>query len=335
MKYSITSKLVLIIIISLVWTLGLPGLVAYQRNVFYGWEYKDKVTHNSIKSSLKNYNDNIRYLKKDTIVNELSKEKFKITFAGFAENGLNFIWLISHIVLLSLIFVVYRNFFSKILTLQNLLVAICIHLMLHVPIWIRNFSEIGRHGRKIYAFVNFDIDPISFFLQELRGISFALLLASFWGIYHIIFSNNQDYISQLNTIKDLKKFNEVGLLTKKSFINWQRDIFLTIILFLPWTFFFWKNITFHTDSRYILTAIIFHFLWFLTLITITVPFFKMNYAFLEYKNSLLEFLILSKSDERTYNYVLKFESLPKGQLILTAISTIISIFLPFLQTLFK
>src|SRR4051794_29167332 len=105
---SLAFNLIIIILISIVWALVIPGYVAYKNEVFYGWQLKKIPSEDLLKGRLLKAHDNITFYKiySDSVV-QISKEKpvTKVTFAGFADVGLNYVWVSSYVLLSIFIFI--------------------------------------------------------------------------------------------------------------------------------------------------------------------------------------------------------------------------------------
>jgi hypothetical protein len=329
---NIALRLICIILISIVWIFFIPGLVAFKNNVFYSWMFKDKISDSLIISRVKNSGSTTSFYPKDT--KEAPIKKVKITFSGFADHALNFIWLNSYIILGVFLFIIYPIYLRQCFKWKTLFLGIGVLLLFHMPNWFRN-SELGNMGRTIYSYVNYDIDKQSFWLQELRGYLFSILLASFWAIGEI---QLRRITAKVNSIDKDVSFDSLALLAfrvKRSFYQWQRDILLVLILFLPWTWFYWENITQHGDTRYMFAALVFHSFWIITIAIISSPFLMSRYIFWKLKTKLILSFANQSSTENNITLIKEIEPYPKEQLFLSSIATVITLVSPLLQGFFK
>src|SRR6185312_4797303 len=129
----------------------------------------------------------------------------------------------------------------------------------------------GKHGRTIYSYVNYDIDPFSYWLQELRALTFSFLLGATLTIGEEIKKENILFIKSFNGEPTLETFVDFSLKLRDNFSKWQRNIFIIIVIFLPWTWFYWENITIYNDARYLFAAILFHSFWVISICLFSSP----------------------------------------------------------------
>jgi len=327
-------KFLIIIIISGIWTLIIPGYVAYRDNVFYGNTIKLKISDSIVNSKLlDNEGAKIEY-PRDLNNIHAYKKKTIVIFSGFGDHRLNFIWFSSYIVMLLYIFIINRNKINIKLLIPGLILGVLSYLLFQGPNWFRN-TELGRVGRTIYTFVNIDVDAPSFFLQEARAFIFTILLGIIWSI------NEHNRIEQKRAIvkiyKDLSEKNllKLSIRLRKTFYEWQRDTILIIILFVPWTWFYWKNISVYGDQRYLFAAIIFHTFWIVSIIIITMPFLLLSYGWWKLKLNCLLNYSSDNSLTKTQSLIYGLDPIPRGQLFFSGITTFISLISPFIQILFK
>lgn len=232
MKTSIGFKLVFIIFACTFWIIFIPGFVAYKHNVFYGSMFKDRIPESVIVSRI-NSEDITKIYKDKRLVEDTITINKTVTFAGFAENGLNFVWLESYIILCVYAFLVYYRFSKIILNRSIFFLTLLTIILFHSSTWIRNSGEFGKYGRTIYTYVNYDIDQASFWLQELRGYIFAFLLSIFWYQFELRKREASKMVFRFARRLNPNTFIELTRFTKVYFNNWQRDIIISILLFLP------------------------------------------------------------------------------------------------------
>jgi hypothetical protein len=335
MKNNFSISLVAIIIFCTLWILFIPGFVAYKNNVFYGWMFKDKIADSIITSRIDNSEKAVKIYQNGILKHSTNNEVKSVSFAGFAENGLNYVWLESYIILCFYAFIIYYPFSRKFLNRTVLFLTFIVLLLFLSPNWFRNGSEIGKYGRTIYSYVNYDIDKLSFWLQEFRAYIFSFLVAVYWYQFEL---RRKDSLKIIRL--SIRNLNPVGFValaknTKGYFNNWQRDILVSIVLFLPWTWFFWRNTNYYGDTRFVLQAVIFHSFWLVSIILISRPFITLTFGYWKYRTMLLLNLIEAKREDRLISFVENLEPLPKGQLLLTSVTTLVSLASPLLQFILK
>lgn len=335
MKNTVSIKLGVIIIICSVWILFLPGYVAFKNNVFYGSMFKDKIADSVITSRIINSEKSIKIYRDSVLLSSDKSETKFVSYAGFAESGLNYVWLESYFILCYYAFVIYYPFSRKYFNRTIILLTSIIIILFLSPNWFRNATDVGKYGRTIYSYVNYDIDKLSFWLQEMRAYIFSFLVAVYWYKFELKLKDSLKIIKK--ALRSLSANNFVNLTksTKDYFNNWQRDILISTILFLPWTWFFWKDTYYYGDNRYLLQAVIFHSFWLVSIVLISRPFLTLNFGYWRYRTMLLYHLINNKEDQRLITFVENVEPLPKGQFFLTSAATLVSLVSPFIQLFFK
>jgi hypothetical protein len=232
------------------------------------------------------------------------------------------------------IFVIYPNSLSQIFSWRSVLIWISIIVIFNSPTWIRN-ADFGKVGRKLYIYANYDVDRLSFWMQEFRGYAFALFLAVFWQYGEKLKSKTIFYSAKSYTNINLDTFERLALYTKKCFYNWQRDIIIIIAIFLPWSWFYWRNIIYFNDSRYILSAIVIHTFWVVTLIIYSRPFFAIRYSYWNAKIKMLFMLDKEKSNEQSIELIKYLDPYPKEQFAFSSVTALLSLLSPILQMFFK
>jgi hypothetical protein len=332
---SMSVKLLAIIIACTLWVIFIPGFIAYYNNVYYGSSFRDKFSDLDIKSHLEANQPTIKYYENGEIKNYKNTQRIKITFAGFAEQGLNYVWLESYIILCIYAFLLYYSFRKKSVNRNVFVMTAMIIVLFHSNTWIRNWSPTGKAGRTIYTFVNYDVDTTSFWLQEFRGYIFCFLIAVFWYQFELRRRAASTLIRHTARTLSVQKFERFTKHSKIFFINWQRDMIASIILFLPWTWFYWRNIYFHEDTRFIFPAIVFHSFWVISIVLLSRPFIEMNFCYGVLRQKLHLSFICGEKNDAMINFLENTEVLPKGQFLVTALTTLLSLVSPFLQWLIK
>ncbi|HMC83954.1 MAG TPA: hypothetical protein VKI61_00445, partial [Chitinophagaceae bacterium] len=287
--------LILIIFVSFVWNLLVPGLMAYHNHVFFNKDVENKLppssrnslqsffiyklrrenlkeglaitdsTMNNILKSSKEFNklENLIKLKEQYKL-ELSELKNPVTISGFFRNQAVYYTFFAYTFLGISIFLLFPINF-KIIKWPGLLTpSFVVYIAWMFINWLRNFV-FNDSDRTIFAFVNFDIDPSSFWLQELRifGLSMMIVIVcKGWLIFY------QDVCFKIITLdKEVNRFEKLShfaFLVNQMFNRWQLNSVVICGAFLPWTFLYWSNIIELHDSRYIISALVLHVYWALT-----------------------------------------------------------------------
>jgi hypothetical protein len=150
----------------------------------------------------------------------------------------------------------------------NILVGCAIYMLYEWPLWARNFI-FASHGRTLYAYTNYDIDPASFLMQELVIIGFCLLLARIWLQWYSLPAARHRQGSETALAQT---FNEAALSNLSDMLfRWQ---YMSVVLALGFGFFsnfFWRIVFQFHDQRYVISAISAHLLWAVTWIAISLP----------------------------------------------------------------
>ncbi|WP_448698157.1 hypothetical protein ACFGVR_15155 [Mucilaginibacter sp. AW1-3] len=328
-----TFKALLIILLSICWALLIPGYVAYRAHDFTGRDFKNRISDSTILPRIRDVGGAEKYYKNGRPLVQPDNTVVKISFSGFIDTQLNYIWVSTFALLGIFIFVLYPGWLKKSNKKHLLAVIVMIFLLFDGPVWFRN-SAIGQHGRTIYSYVNPDIDCWSYLLQELRVFTFALLFGILLVIGESLQTESALLIAQFNQEPTLELCVNFSLDFRERFSQWQRNILLIIVLFLPWTWFYWKNITFYSDARYFFAALVFHSFWVISICLFTLPIVRMRKQWRRLKTQMsLEYLQREKGDQIIHLDYL--EPYPKFQFLASFVTTLVSLLLPFVQVFLK
>ena len=187
----------------------------------------------------------------------------------------------------------------------------------------------------MYAYTNFDIDPLSFVAQEFTIAGFCLLVAAVWlkwcGIaaHHGRFGKVENPESYLNSrlVSDIQH----------AFYRWIIGSIVLGLGFTYFTTFFWSLVAQDHDERYILSAFLAHTLWVFTWAFISTPLLT-TWSLLKSRR-LIAIEELMKSDNSTPGTgehlslaeLEKVESLAGVRISIAGIGAVISLVLPILQ----
>src|SRR3984885_10290623 len=188
------------------WIYAIPGVVAYRSHVFTpteialhlkGTAKKDWDQYQASVSNLQNCVARQDGVLADPTLDQskltallsirrtcsslLSEENPPVTLAGFIGNWLLEIWVISYLGLLILISQWTSQSLQVIKWQRTISLGLFFYLAFNWSSWVRNFGSTQvENGRRVFSFVNRDISPASFVLQELRVLGMMILLGLLW-----------------------------------------------------------------------------------------------------------------------------------------------------------
>jgi hypothetical protein len=146
-----------------------------------------------------------------------------------------------------------------------------IYVFYEWPLWVRNFI-LGNHGRMVYAYPNYDIDPASFWCQELTVLGFAVLIAALW----LQWSEQATSISR--EVKQEEDGPTYGVFAAQAaarlvehYSKWTYSSVILALGFLFFTNFFWSLVAKYHDQRYLLSAVLAHSLWGVSWVAMSLP----------------------------------------------------------------
>jgi nitrogen fixation-related uncharacterized protein len=202
------------------------------------------------------------------------------------------------------------------------------------PLWTRNFL-LGQRGRTVFAYTNFDIDPLSFFTQELTIMGFGFLLGAVWLRWTFL-AEKVEIENARDSGPDYLNLRFVQRL-QHSFYTWAFSSLALGLGFVYFTTFFWSLVAHYHDQRYIVSAFLAHSLWVTTWIFLSVPLAK-NWLSLKQKRlKAIENLMTAtesipgKSEELNLEGLEKLESLAGIRISLAGVGAAVSLLLPIVQ----
>jgi hypothetical protein len=239
-----------------------------------------------------------------TYETELLKLKDPIVISPFYQNRSIFYFLIAHLAL-GLVIILARGDDSFSPRLKLLLpLGIILYVLFMSTNWLRNFLFYDE-GRTIFSFVNFDLSPLSFFIQEFQAFVLSVMIAYYWMQLSHIHKTSFDettkwHAGSFSHEEDSETLRIAG--SASNFINklifrWQVSSVLIVCAFLPWTLFYWVNSVTYADSRYLISAVIFHMYWLITWVLCSVPLVWCFQRWLEFKTDLLVCYASGKEEE--------------------------------------
>lgn len=223
--------------------------------------------------------------------------------------------------------------------LQNLWLGALIYFFYEWPLWTRNFL-LGSNGRTVYAYSNYDIDPKSFFAQELMIAGFAVLIAAVWLRWSdfTIDATRMDAAAIESQLDYLSPQFVVRL--QDAFSNWIVSSVVLGLGFVYFTTFFWSLVAKYHDERYIVSAFLAHSLWALTWVFLSMPVITLWKSLKTRRLIAIEHLIRmsqvtpGKSEQLNLEGLEKLESLAGIRISIAGVGAVVSLILPLLQLVF-
>ncbi len=297
-----------IVLGAIIWTLLLPGIIAYVDGVLY--DDASFLNHLPVDAQLQikafqheneQFRSNIEkielalreeltrkpavnakevaelYRLWSTMKRDLEASKPPISVIPFYLNPQMLLWPAIYSSLAILIFVIPPYFVERQSLLERiikpLLLGFLIYFLYEWPLWARNVFK--THGRKVYAYPNFDVDQGSFLSQELVILGFSVLLGFLWAQWTSFFkiakgkSQKDDlcYDDPVRKAFDVRAASQISLL----FTHWQFASLILAAGFFFFTQFFWNIVGRLNDQRYLLSALVAHLLWGVSWVLITLP----------------------------------------------------------------
>jgi hypothetical protein len=363
-----TSIFILTIIV--LWNIFVPGLVAYLDGVFYSDDIEAKFPKHSIKAA-ESYNlykqtrvsynqlisntdikindilqkqdgftDLETLLKlRETYRNDLTRLKSPIIVSPFYNNRSAYYFLVCYIFLSISIFLLKPESSTKLNRKKILQSTLFVYIGWTFTTWLRNFVFYDD-GRTIFSYVNYDISPSSFILQEFRTLVMAFLVAVLWQQWIKYYDKVcQETASWENDSASLLSMIKRADVVSNMFNKWQVNSVIIVAAFLPWTFFYWINVMYYGDSRYVVAALFMHVYWAISWILITLPLIHVYQKWTKLKSKTLATAAI-KTDkkpevDREINFLKELNPLTDFQISFAAVVSISSFLLPFVNTVIK
>jgi hypothetical protein len=275
-----------IILISLIWGLFLPGIVAWRTGIFYDRDAELKV------ASAKSLQDQARKLKDfeanrallENAITALDKKlsnfvaaspapddvkaaielqqqlkarmalmKPPIEVSGFYFSSTMLLWPVIFTCLGLVAFLVPpRVDFISFRTYPRriLLFTLGITIFYRWPTWARNFV-IKTEGRIFFGIANLDVDPAGFYVQECLGLTVSFLLAVIWTKWLALFLERTRDVSKVTSdpISEALDWSTLAELSR-TFMHWQVSSIVLACGFIPYLYFFWDAVLRGHDQRF-------------------------------------------------------------------------------------
>lgn len=290
------AKMSAILVASVIWTLVIPGSVAYMEGVFYEVTLPSSAVEQKRElQEFTNYRSTLEGIRgrldaelgmvargqspqdparlfttREQVVRELREVSPPIATLPFFGNPSWCYWaaVYAGLGILGLLLVERpTRLFSK----HSMVAGVSAYVAFASASWARNFA-FGSHGRTIFSYVNHDIGPWSYSLQELRALGMCILLAIVWRSWNrrhasVVVEMNRSNVSEATLVQAVRHSSRI----RDIFSNWQVASVCVVVAFLPWTYFYWQTATVFGDGRYYVSALVMHGLWAVTWICVSAP----------------------------------------------------------------
>ena len=189
-----------------------------------------------------------------------------IIVAGMVGDWLSEIWAMSYLTLGCLIAVwAYPKLTIRLS--RVILWTLFLYLLSVLQLLMRNglLNTLDR-GRTVYSYVNWDVSKSSYVLQDLRQAVMFFLICVFWDLGAQRLAILKQSLATLKTQE--KSTNERALraitIFRRTLALWQESSLFLLVVFVPWTFFYWDQIANYKDSRYLPAALTIDLIWIVT-----------------------------------------------------------------------
>lgn len=360
--------LFVIISFSLIWIVIIPGFVAYREGVFYKSDVEARLPSHSTRavSSYDLYrktqtNNALAIAEIDRQLTELLQRKENtaqiesliklrqiyreeqtnskppITPSPYFGNRTPSYTFISYIFLGISLFLLMPVPIKTLNLRKAILLGVLLYAGWMFTSWIRNFV-VYDEGRTIFSFVNYDIGPLSFLLQELRILGLCLMIAALWQGWTSYFTTVADQYRRDSAHEEsLVSLGNNALFIAQMFNRWQLTSIALLGAFLPWTFLYWSNIVNYGDSRYVIPALVVHLYWIVSWGLTTAPLIYAYKRWAAAKTRALAEAATSnrqREPDRSIKFVREINPISSFQVFGAGVATAISFLLPFKDLVF-
>lgn len=277
----------------------------------------------------------------DLLRDSLSRERPPMVISGFYLGDLLMLWPALYLSLGLLVFVLRPHEARRTPgTIRRVLLLFLGIVVLHRwPMWWRN-SGLGQMGRTIYVGVNLDVSPVAFFTQEFMAIAVDALLAVVWWQWVSFLTVRSKELrtkikSPLKAAFDHQRLERLS----RTFVHWQVSSLVLCAGFSYYIYFYWHAVTVERDVRYVVSAVVIHFLWGATWLLLTLPLLlTWHHWFGVRTRALAE---LAEEGEATGDagrklaILSEFKPIPTWNLVTSSVSAFVAFTLPLFQLLWK
>jgi len=262
----------LILVLASLWSIILPGIVAWNDQVFYDHQIVSKMPPTArrvyddyakqkaavdaliiqLTSSLGNGRPTSQSVESVKALLDVQKQiqgtkgalRAEIHPFGFFGDNVNTVFVLYFILTGTLYLISPR--YTKYPNLKGIFITgVTTYFLVGWPNYFRNFAFTEylpldfAHGRTVYSYVHWDIDKYGFLLQEVRILSMFLLSAALWQIWIKDFKTVRDFVKAWSDQPvDVEMFSERAGALGEEFSRWQVHSLLLVGGFLCWTYFF-------------------------------------------------------------------------------------------------
>jgi hypothetical protein len=345
----------------LVWTLLIPGIAAYYEGVFLTENVVAKLADNpSHTAKWKEFADeredherllnHVEYQLKSTLIAPqhgtasieelLAAQQFyarahpkPMTVTGFVESEAAYVWVLTYGCLILLI----RRGWRRGQPVQGIPPrGLLLYIAISLDGWLRNFVfHTYDKGRRLYSYLNSDLGPISFALEEMRALGLSFLLIYLWDqrLAHVR-EEQRRHLNPGDSKGEQMELQTRALHISRLFANWQMDSLLLAGMLLPWTYFYWRQISLNHDARYVLSAVLLYLLWGGTWLLLSMPLLRAQQEWTRFNLVVLTNAMARKDDkmvDHTFRLLKEFHPVGSLNLLGSSIVAAISFALPVLR----
>ena len=306
---------VLVFALIVLWSIVIPGVVAYRDRAFYSSDLESKLPI-AAGRQVQDFHAKKRLYEQiiagidSTIASKLSagaplsdiaglqtaRQSYEaasarlsppVLLAGFEDNTTPYLYAVAYTFLAILVVSVPVNIRDTVTSPRWALLGIFFYVFYEWPTWARNMMP-GSAARKTFAFVNFDMSAQSFYLQGLRTLAMFLLAgivcqkALIWDTH--IRSEVSDWSI---TIGDRADLVARSALVNDLFHLWQWHSLTLAAAFVPWTYLFWYQLVSVSDTRYLISGLLMHFAWFAVWYVLSIPLLDALKSWRYYRSEVL------------------------------------------------
>lgn len=362
-------RVVVIIFVSLLLGLIIPGMVAFRSGVFYESQIKHHLPHDAqVKmdafdahqaqltrgidqtSALllrlaqqpgKSYNLPALIELRTELSKERDAAKPPIVLSPLYLSPIMLLWVVEFVCLGCLNFVLPPSHNLPLRTFikngQIFLIGLGLYVLYEWSLWFRNFVVSRSERRTVYSFANYDVSPAGFFAQEVTTIIFSLLLALLWQQWLAFFSQRRSELQERPDDARLAALDFTGVeRLSNTFLHWQVTSLLLAVAFITFTGNFWTLIARYNDARYLIPAINIHCIWMLSWLVVSAPLLLTWYSWQSTRMRAIATMIEQMPEdggkvEATLKSLQDLQPIAFWNLAASGVATAISFALPLIQ----
>ena len=213
-------------------------------------------------------------------------------------------------------------------------------ILYRFPTYARNFIP-RTEGQFVFASANYNISPAYFFLQEVIVFCMCLLISIIGFQWKIQYHNTRKRLrKEIRAHKGFERYffnaNCVAHLSN-TFVKWQVVSLILGLGFVYYTNVFWQYVIQAHDKRYIISAIIIHFIWGLTWIAISLPMIYEYYCWNLMRSKIMSNLYVNYTSDSSDKLAIvqSIAPIPIWNLAGSSFTAVVTFLLPLMQTLWR